>query len=245
MTRPRYLSIAAPALAFLVAVPGAVRAAEPPRDVFDRVHRLDSLTPEAAEALARAACRAEERDTRCRIRSAAPDGLVIVADAESHAGIAAALAEAERLPDSQLFHVVLLHGGDQETGDRAALPEGARRALETASGLLPYSGYRLVGTALVRTDARGRSTLDGPDGASYSASLTYNDSMDLDGHRLVVRQFSLHRLTRVQREGGVAVEEVPLLGTSFRMQPGDTVVVGTAGTGGGAGALVVLLTSVG
>lgn len=212
---------------------------------LSRTFGFDILEHEAAEALAWEACAAVGADHRwCRVDVASPRSLTVTASAEIHSMIAAAIAGAESVPSSQVFQVILLQAENNGDAGLGKIPSQARRALEDAREFLPYSGYRMLGTALLRTDGRARSIVNGPDGNDYSASLTYHDSVTTDGHQLVLRQFALDRLVSARASSEEAIERLPVIGTSFSMRPGETVIVGTSKLEGADRALVVLLTNV-
>lgn len=213
-------------------------------DVFARSYQLDILEHEAAEALARQACPPEGRDHWCRVLNASPGSMSVTANAGTHAKIAAAIASAEQVPTSQVFQVILLQAKNNGDAGLGRIPSQARLALEDARDFLPYSGYQMLGTALLRTDNRARSIVNGPDGNDYSASLTYRDAVGRDGHRLIVQQFALDRLASARPSSEDAIERIPVIGTSFSMEPGETVIVGTSKLEGADRALVVLLTNV-
>lgn len=242
-SKPLTLGILA---AFALALPlGAQGNTEEARDVFPRTYDFDILEHEAAEAMAWEACPPEGRDYWCRVNTASPRTMTVTADAETHAKIAAAIAEAETVPPSQVFQVILLQAENNGDTGLSKIPAQARQALDDARDFLPYTGYQMLGTALLRTDARARSIVNGPDGNDYSTSLTYRNSVTAEGHRLVVRQFALDKL--MSTRSGTAeegIETVPILGTSFSMKPGETVIVGTSKLEGADRALVVLLTAV-
>lgn len=232
--------------AFSLAVAAGAQddASEEP-SVFPRNHTFEVLEHETAEAMAWEACPPEGRDYWCRVNSASPHNLTVTADADTHARIAAAIAAAEAVPSSQVFQVILLQAENNGDSGLAKLPAQARRALTDAREFLPYNGYQMLGSALLRTDARARSIVNGPDGQDYSASLTYRDSVTRDGHQLVLRQFALDKRVQVSGDDGEErIESMPILGTSFSMKPGETVIVGTSKLEGADRALVVLLTAV-
>jgi len=170
--------------------------------------------------------------------------MAVMADAETHAKIAAAIAAAEDVPASQVFQVILLQAENNGDSGLGKIPGAAREALEDAREFLPYSGYQMLGTTLLRTDGHARSIVNGPDGNDYSAGLTYRDTAGRDGHRLIVRQFALDKLVSARASSEEAIERIPVLGTSFSMRPGETVIVGTSKLEGADRALVVLLTNV-
>ena len=216
-------------------------------DVFPRTYEFDILEHEAAEALAWEACHDQVRREECRVANASPRHLTVIADRETHARIAAKIAAVEDVPKSQLFQVILLQAENNGDSGLAKIPTQAREALNDAREFLPYSGYKMLGTALLRTDARARSIVNGPDGDDYAAGLSYRNAAGRDGHRLIVREFSLDRIVSVRASSEQAperIERIPVIGTSFSMKPGETVIVGTSKLEGAERALVVLLTNV-
>ena len=217
------------------------------RGAFPRTYEFNILEHEAAEALAWEACPDEARDEWCRVVTASPRSLTVIADRETHARIAAQIAAAEDVPQSQIFQVILLQAENNGDSGLAKIPAQAREALSDAREFLPYAGYKMLGTALLRTDGQARSIVNGPDGQDYAAGLTYRNAAGRDGHRLIVREFSLDRLVSVRAPSEQAIERierVPVIGTSFSMKPGETVIVGTSKLEGAERALVVLLTNV-
>jgi len=212
--------------------------------VFGRNYNFDILEHEAAEALAWKACPPEAKDQQCSVINASPRSLSVRADGPTHARIAAAIAAAENVPKSQVFQVILLQAENNGDAGLGNISSKARQALEDAREFLPYSGYKMLGTALLRTDSRASSIVNGPDGNDYSASLTYDDAVGRDGHRLIMRQFELDRLASARPSSKEAIERIPVIGTSFSMKPGETVIVGTSKLEGGDRALITLLTNV-
>ncbi len=227
----------APALAAQTSSPEKMGA-------FPRTYEFQILEHEAAEALAWEACPDEASDEWCRVITASPHQIRVLADRETHARIAAQIAAAEDVPQSQLFQVILLQAENNGDSGLARIPQQAREALDDAREFLPYTGYKMLGTALLRTDGHARSIVNGPDGNDYGAGLTFHNTAGLDGHRLVVRQFSLERLVSARASSESAIERIPVIGTSFGMKPGETVIVGTSKLEGAERALVVLLTNV-
>ena len=201
------------------------------------------LEPEAAQAIAWQQCR--EGDENCRVALDSPSYLLVEADAETHQRVARALAEAQNVPPAQVFQVDLLvaeRNGDQGL---SSLSESARRALTDARSLLPYTGYKSLGTGLLRTDRAAMAIINGPDDADYRCGVHFENSVSLDGRRLIIRRFSLDRLPTpmVGSESAETKTGIEVLSTSFGMKPGETVVVGTSKLEGADRALVVLLTA--
>jgi hypothetical protein len=208
-----------------------------------RTFEFRILDPDVADALAWRAC-GDATQELCRVASSSERSVTVIAEPAVHAAIAAAIAEAEAVPPSQVFQVVLLQAENNGDAGLSRLPAPASRALADAREFLPYSGYTLLGSALLRTDARASSIVNGPDERDYRAELTYRDEVGTHGHRLVVQRFSLDRVASARAANEQAYEYLPVLDTSFSMKPGETVIVGTSKLEGAGRALVVLLTSV-
>jgi hypothetical protein len=144
--------------------------------------------------------------------------------------IAAILAESDHPPQTHVFHVVLLEASSEASGvpDVSA---GARAALEELRGLLPFKGYRLIDSALVRSS--GRSEVSLGEGFDLRFAFRIGPSSDKP---LEVEEFAMYsRLV----EGHPAQMQ-----TSFSAGIGETVVVGTSTPQDKRGALVVLMTAV-
>lgn len=159
--------------------------------------------------------------------------LTIRADSETHARLARVLAERDSAPQTQVFHLVLLAAGNKPNGPAPTLAPGAQKALDDLKGFLPFKSYRTVDTALIRVTrsdvARARVAALGPGG--YKVSLRFW-SGGPDGKKLTIDGFSLDD------------EKGDLIQTSFAMDVGETVVVGTSSVGGSEEALVAILTAV-
>lgn len=165
--------------------------------------------------------------------------------------VSARVAEAAA---SQLFHVTLVaasrQNGDSGQGD---LPKAVAQALDDIQDFLPYKGYRVVDSALVRASRELHARLTGPQGSRYQADATF--SATGSGDSFLVERFELRRTPRIedvaremgQESGHPAVAPMapqPNLTASFRIDRGETVVVGSSRLDGGDEALIVLLTAV-
>lgn len=159
--------------------------------------------------------------------------LSIRADAETHARLARVLAERDSAPQTQVFHLVLLAAGNKPGGPSPTLAPGAQKALDDLKGFLPFKSYRTVDTALIRVTrsdvAQARVAGLGPGG--YKLALRFW-SGGTDGKKLTIDGFSLDD------------DKGDLIQTSFAMDVGETVVVGTSSVSGSEEALVALLTAV-
>lgn len=233
---PIRLATAALALGLLAA---PVMAA----DVNGRSYDIRILEPDAAEAIVWSLCKGSQ--SSCVVQHVSPSSISVSADQSTHAKISAALADAQKVPDAQVFQVTMIEA--KNNGDRGLgnVPQPAREALDDARGFLPFTGYRLLGTAVLRTAEGAAAIVNGPDDADYNCEIGFLNSVTRDGLQLVIRRFRLQRMPP-QTEYGQYLEgasAVDVLSTSFAMEPGETVVVGTSKLEGADRALVVLLTA--
>jgi hypothetical protein len=159
--------------------------------------------------------------------------LTIRADSETHAKLARVLAERDSAPQTQVFHLVLLGAGNKLVGPAPTLAPGAQKALDDLKGFLPFKSYRTVDTALIRVTrndvAQARVAGLGPGG--YKVALRFW-SGGPDGKKLTIDGFSLDD------------DKGDIIQTSFAMDIGETVVVGTSSITGSEEALVAILTAV-
>lgn len=147
----------------------------------------------------------------------------------------------------QMFHVALLVA-DSEPSKAAPqdLPKGVQKAIADIRDFLPFKSYRIIDSALARMNGRGKVSLKGPNGESYTASLDYHE-LDTKGSFLV-DQFALMKHEEA-RPGAQPLPpghapkppEQPLV-SSFRIARGESVVVGSSSLGAGK-ALIIVLTA--
>jgi hypothetical protein len=159
-------------------------------------------------------------------------------------------------PESLLFHVTLIAASREAGGGAAAdLPKGVAKALDDIRDFLPYRGYRVVDAALVRANREVHARLAGPDGEPMEAAFLFRAVRDGDGGgSYLVERFRLERTPRAEDLARRARESAtarvaprapePSLDATFRIDRGETVVVGSSRLGDGGDALIVLLTAV-
>lgn len=151
------------------------------------------------------------------------------------------------------FQLVLLVADSQGGSRFENVPANAQKALDDVKGFLPYTNYRLLDLAWIRSSRNAEAQIAGPDGRSLSASLRFfSDAADpdrIDVQRLVIVEAPKPPLLlEAPRSDGAPTALAPqplrpLLETSFGMRAGETVVVGTAKLDGPSKALVVLLSA--
>lgn len=138
---------------------------------------------------------------------------------------------------SYTFQAVFLIADSTAAGSLEGVPENAQKALRSAASFLPYKSYRLLDSAWIRTSFKGSSRVTGADGNPLEVHLTV-DPNNKSESRIVLDQFYLQTLLK-----NGALFGQPLLSTTFSMELGETVVVGTSKLDGSDKALVVLLTA--
>jgi hypothetical protein len=137
------------------------------------------------------------------------------------------------------------------------LPRSVRKALEDLGDFLPYRGYRLMDTVLIRTSRRGISAMKGPGGREFTVELRVRSGGPGDETPIVVQGFEVSDMTSIPGSGrevkeppGATHESQPpparskiVIATSFGMEIGETLVVGSSRLNGGDTALVMLVTA--
>ena len=150
-----------------------------------------------------------------------------------------AAQEAPQVPEpnieTHLFQIVILIGSKEVTSSSTDVPANVRKALDDISQFLPYKGYRMVDTALIRSAGEGQGLMAGPNDHDYVVRLRYTKSLNKAG-RIFVKEFQLSDLSR--RSNSI------LINTSFGVELRETIVVGSSKLNGGDEALIVLFTAV-
>ncbi len=230
-----------PALALLLSLPGTLalpagaHAAQESQTTLR--YEVRYLNDHAASALAWEQC--PQKDA-CRMGALpGPNGrgavMDVTADAATHERFVRALAERD-VPRSQQFQLILLAAGNRPGagpgGESPALSPGAQKALDDIRSFLPFKSYRIVDAALIRVAQYdvAQAQVAGLAANTYTVVLRFRAG-GLDGRKLAIDSFNLEAGAR------------DLIQTSFAMDVGETVVVGTSSVGGSDEALVVLLTA--
>jgi hypothetical protein len=203
-------------------------------------YKIRYLRLHAAEVLAWQQCPPDAGES-CRVMPDEHGEINVIADAATQRKIAQVLAKEDSAPLTQTFQIVLLLADDQP-GDPPALAQGARKAVDDLRGFLPYKGYHLLDTALLRSTDHTEGRLTGRDGISYHLNLAFDATGVPDNQQLYVKSLhfgeeGLPAALRSQRPSRPL-----LLSTSFGLKVGETVVVGTSKLDGG-NALVLLVTA--
>lgn len=226
------------AAALLLLTGPVVRAAQDsgPR-TYDNRYDIRYLDIHAAETLAWEQC---PDKNACIVMGALNSDrrgsvLTVRADSETHARLARILAERDSSPQTQVFHLVVLAAGNKPNGPAPTLAPGAQKALDDLKAFLPFKSYRIVDTALLRVtrDDVARAQVAGLFASPYEVAMRFRAGGP-DGKKLFIDGFGLDD-----------DKDNDLIQTSFSMDVGETVVVGTSSVGGGSQeALVAILTAV-
>lgn len=147
--------------------------------------------------------------------------------------------------ETQLFQVALLRASRKGSDDTEGLPKSATKALADIREFLPFKRYQFLDSALVRLALGMQSavTVD-----AYEVKFSYERKDD----KLSIWWFTVLPAQKIEtpapppgpvRGPARAPEAVkPLISTTFVMDRGETVVVGSSKLNGDE-ALVVLLTA--
>ena len=236
--RLRSITILLLLLACPLAVSAAARQEEPEATVkpvagYAANYQLRYMDVHAAETLAWDQC--PQKDA-CRITGAASGRgalLSVTASPEIHAKLARAFAERDSAPPTQTFHLVVLAAGNKPNGPAPTLAPGAQKALDDIKGFLPFKHYRVLDTVFLRVTQGdvARAQVAGFLGSTYSLTLRYQAG-GLEGKQLFINGIGLE-----------TAKDESLIQTSFSMNAGETVVVGTSSAPPSEEALVAILTA--
>jgi hypothetical protein len=141
---------------------------------------------------------------------------------------------------SQLFSVALVLA-DNSPASAAKLPPALDKAIGDVRDFLPYKSFRLLDSGLTRTRREGSLFLRGDNGREFRVQMVLYPS---DNHGVPSFVFESFRLETRPASGDVMNKPATVLTASFRVDRGETVVVGSAKLESVDGALIVLLTAV-
>ena len=159
------------------------------------------------------------------------------------------------LPSTRLFQIIMIEGTLTGSVDTEGIPKVALDSLNGMKDFLPYKGYRLLDTALIRTAMNARTTLKGPRGRPFDVWLSVAPGQSGDGPDLFFRQFEVSEARppmppkpEAGERGEAAAAPTPqpqrnLISTSFGMDVGETLVVGSSRMEGDQVALILLVTA--
>lgn len=213
---------------------------------YHTTFRFDHLEASAAQMLVLEYC-AQRDEEACRLITYSTHGqggdVTVAGSPGTLASIGREIAARDALGSTQRFQVAVVEASMAGSRQLEGLSEGAQRALLDAARLLPYEGLAVRGVAVIETADTASTKVSGPAGLEYQMYLKMNPVVTLDEIRIEVHEFTLHR-TRQRGPDGEDVDPKDLLRTSFQLDSGETVVVGTSRLNGGDSALAVLVTAV-
>ena len=142
---------------------------------------------------------------------------------------------------TRLFQVVLLRASMSGADELTTLPKNAGKAVADIRDFLPYKSYRVLDSGLLRAAERAAASLHLD---QYDVRVTFKMN---GANKLNVSPFTLERVHKpgtTPLPPGVAppAPEKPPISTSFSVDAGETIVVGSSKLAGGD-ALVVLFTA--
>ncbi len=146
--------------------------------------------------------------------------------------------------ETHSFQVSLLIADTKNGSGFEGLSKNAQKALEDLQDFLPFKSYRLLDFAWLRTSSRSSAKVKGPDGHEYELTLGIGSvSPESDG-KIYISRFDLRGSSSANTGSRSPLLSQALISTSFGIEVGETVVVGTSRLEGDHRALVVLLTAV-
>lgn len=247
------LSAALLLLAFAAGAPGVAGAQQDPRTTpYTNQYELRFLGPRAAETLAWDQCPADKSACRVRVftdmqEKASVSKLEVYATVDVQERISRALAQQDIGPKTQTFYVVLLAASPKAGGAPADLSPGARKALQDIQAFLPYKGYQVLDTALLRGTKSLTGRMVGRGGIGYVIELWFQQPGGPASKSLYIQSFEFREEAGRLPAAGDAQPNIrgprELIKSSFTVQEGETLVVGTSRLDGGDDALVLLLTA--
>ena len=146
------------------------------------------------------------------------------------------------------FQLVLLLADNALPAVTENVPVKAQKALKDLQDFLPYKSYHLVDMAWLRTSWNASSQITGPKGENYVVDISVVPAGG-PGERLLVQDFRITQVAMMPPPGASpGSSPAPralgkLLSSTFGMELGETVVVGTAKMDGPGKALIVLLSA--
>jgi len=226
------------------ALPGLAGPAEAAEagTLVKRVYHVDRIDPIDAIMLAHQLCLSQVREEQCAYSQQGRNWFTYTTTPIVQERIAALLKERDVASPTLSFRVTLLQA-DNTARPEPALPEGERRALADLQGLFPYKGYRLVDSGAIRSSADAQLKMGGAQG--YVAQMRFKHDRGGKGPELEIDRFVLLRLPSAAagQTGENGPRATELVQSTFTMDVGETVVVGTSRSDGADQALIVLLTA--
>jgi hypothetical protein len=204
-----------------------------------RVYRIDHLDTHDAALRAQQICLEQPGQRECEYRFKGKNWFTFFTDPDTQTKIEAEMGRIDVPAPSLNFRIALLLA-QGESGSDPKLPAGEQRALQDLKQFLPYKGYRLLDAGWIRSQRRANLRL-GSDPA-FQMSMHINRDFTGPGTEIRVERFEL-QVMKVINNDESSIQTQNLIGSSFTMQVGETVVVGTSKLNGDNEALIVLLTA--
>ncbi len=207
-----------------------------------RVYHVEHIDAMDAIMLAHQLCLSQAPEQSCSYSQQGRSWFTYTTTPAMQDRIAALLKERDVATPTLSFRVVLLLA-DGTARPAPSLPAGERAALEDLQKLFPYKGYRILDTGAIRSSSEAQLNMGGDQG--YVAQMKIARNEGGKGPRLEIGRFRLMRLPSAGAGNGEDKEHraTDLIETSFSMDIGETVVVGTSRLDGDDQALIVLLTA--
>ena len=152
-----------------------------------------------------------------------------------------------------MFQTVLLLGSIKGESDLEGVPANVTAALDDVAQFLPYKNYRLIDVSIVRSSGEARSRMTTAEGREFELEFQFRPG---EGDTLLVRAFGIDTLEPqprdrvVMEDGKHRIEHQPpawvrknVIGTSFTVKVGETIVVGSSKLNGSGEAIIVLFTA--
>ena len=148
----------------------------------------------------------------------------------------------DRSGPSHLFQIVLLvgdHDGETELKD---VPPNVLPAVDDVRQFLTYKHYRFVDSAVMRSNGKAEVSMTGPENQQIDVKFAFHlAQVDEAGKRKIqVRSFEVGAIDAPPNDQGWH----GVLETSFGVDAGETIVVGSSKLNGSDRALIVLFTAV-
>lgn len=148
---------------------------------------------------------------------------------------------------TQLFQITLLRAAISGSEELVGVPKNAEKAIRDVRDFLPFKSYKLLDSTLIRAEkgSKASTRLDGVPPQQYDVRLVYTSSAS-SGKLSILSFFEVFAVRPpggTPLPSGVAPQaERPVISTSFSVDVGETIVVGSSKLGGDE-ALIVLLTA--
>jgi hypothetical protein len=192
-----------------------LRAAEEESEKVSRLYPLQNL--DAGRAMLEVQAAYPESIQRVSMhpeRAADASFLRVVGPPADQEAIARILREKDVAPPPVTLQVILLEAVDVPL-PMPELAGGAQSALKEVKALFPFKGYRQRHTAVVRAARSAMASLGDEYGVRLDARPQPSGTVEVPGFELV-------------RTPSATAEASQLLGTSFSIRRGETVVLGTS-----------------